>query len=164
MEVVRYKPSDAVRWFQSEADRLKTDAKASGKAATENPVADFGKISESIRHVAGAMFNLGKSAYAELAHMRANASEYVFLDDHLDIVTGSSIKSISYSSVRKITMGKNDRAVVEIEKGQFTIKPFAHIVAGPLKIPIGWQRNGLEAPYHLILEELAARSKVEITI
>jgi hypothetical protein len=35
-------------------------------------------------------------------------------------------------------------------------------VAGPLKVPIGWERNGLEAPYLLIVEEIAARAGVEV--
>lgn len=138
------------------------DAKSSGKAAVEPPSPDFASISESVKNAAGAMFNLGKSAYAELAHMRANASEYVLLEEHMDVVTGTSIKSIPYQSIKKIVLSKGDKATVVLEKGNITIKPFAHIVAGPLKVPVGWQRNGLEAPYYLILEELAARSKIEL--
>jgi hypothetical protein len=29
-------------------------------------------------------------------------------------------------------------------------------------VPIGWDRNGMEVPYELLVEELAARSRVEV--
>ena len=161
MEVVKYRPSDAIRWLQNEAGRLKTDAKSSGKSVMDSSPTDFSGFSETVKNAAGAVYNFGKSAYAELAHLRANASEYVLLEDHLDVVTGTSIKSVPYTSVRKIVVG-GDKGTLVLEKGSVVIKPFAHIVAGPLKVPIGWQRNGLETPYHLIFEELAARCKVEI--
>ena len=109
------------------------------------------------------MFNLGKSAYAELAHIRSTSSEFVLLDDRMDVVSGSSIKSIPYASIKKIFLVK-DKATLTLEKGTFTIKPFAHVVAGPLKVPIGWERNGLEAPYLLIVEEIAARAKIEVEV
>lgn len=150
-----------MRWLQTEAERLKDDAKASGRAATEPGSADFAGFTESVRNVAGAVFNLGKSAYAELAHIRSTSSEFVLLDDRMDIVSGSSIKAIPYSTIKKITLVK-DKATLVLEKGTFTIKPFAHVVAGPLKVPIGWERNGLEAPYLLIVEEIAARAGVEV--
>ena len=106
---------------------------------------------------------MGRSAYAEMAHLRANASEFVLMDDRMDIVTGTSIKAIPYSNVKKMTL-KGDKAQMVLEKGQFVIKPFAYIVAGPLKVPIGWERNGLDTPYHLIIEELAARCNVEVEL
>jgi hypothetical protein len=163
VEIVRYKPGEAVRWLQTEADRLRADAKASGKAATEPSSVDFAGFAELIKNAAGAVLNLGKSAYADFAHLRANATEYAFLDDRMDVVTGTTIKAISYSSVKQISL-RGDKAVLTLDKGNLTIKPFAHIVAGPVKVPIGWQRNGLEAPYHLIIEELAARCGVEVQL
>ncbi|MBI1332910.1 MAG: hypothetical protein GC165_08520 [Armatimonadetes bacterium] len=163
MEIVRYKPGEAIRWFQTEAGRLKSDAKASGRAATEPQSVDMQGISETVKNAASAVFNLGRSAYAEMAHIRANASEFVLLDDRMDIVSGTSIKAVPYSSVKKITL-KGDKAQLILDKGTFTIKPFAYIVSGPLKVPIGWERNGLETPYHLIIEELAARCNKEVEL
>jgi len=32
------------------------------------------------------------------------------------------------------------------------------VVAGRTKVPVGWRRNGLEVPYELLIDELAARS------
>jgi hypothetical protein len=152
-----------MRWLHTEADRLKEDAKASGRAATEPASGDFAGFTESVRNVAGAVFNLGKSAYAELAHIRSTSSEFVLLYDRMDVVSGSSIKSIPYASIKKISLVK-DKATLTLEKGTFTIKPFAHVVAGPLKVPIGWERNGLEAPYLLIVEEIAARARIEVEV
>jgi hypothetical protein len=163
VEIVRYKPGEAVRWLQTEADRLRSDAKASGKAATEPSSVDFAGFTELIKNAAGAVLNLGKSAYADLAHLRANATEYAFLDQHMDVVTGSNIRTIPYAAIKQIQL-KGDRATLTMEKGNIVIKPFAHIVAGPVKVPIGWQRNGLEAPYHLIIEELAARCGLDVQV
>lgn len=163
MEIVRYKPGEAIRWLQTEAGRYKSDAKASGRAATEPSSVDMQGITETVKNAASAVFNLGRSAYAEMAHLRANASEFILLDDRMDIVSGTSIKAIPYSSVKKITL-KGDKASLILEKGQFVIKPFAYVVAGPLKVPIGWERNGLETPYLLIIEELAARCNKEVEL
>jgi len=160
---VRYRPGEAIKWLQTEAGRLKSDAKASGKAATEPGSVDMQGITETVKNAASAVFNLGRSAYAEMAHLRANASEFVLLEDRLDIVSGTSIKAIPYSSVKKITL-KNDKAQLVLDKGTFVIKPFAYIVSGPLKVPIGWERNGLETPYLLIIEELAARCNKEVEL
>lgn len=120
-------------------------------------------ITETVKNAASAVFNMGRSAYAEMAHLRANASEFVLLEDRLDIVSGTSIKAIPYSSVKKITL-KGDKAQLILEKGTYVIKPFAYVVAGPMKVPIGWERNGLETPYLLIIEELAARCQKEVEL
>lgn len=120
-------------------------------------------ITETVKNAASAVFNLGRSAYAEMAHLRANASEFVLLEDRMDIVAGTSIKAIPYTSVKKITL-KGDKASLILDKGTFVIKPFAYVVAGPLKVPIGWERNGLETPYLLIIEELAARCNKEVEL
>jgi hypothetical protein len=163
VEIVRYKPGEAIKWLQTEAGRLKSDAKASGRAAAEPSAVDMQGITDTVKNAASAVFNLGRSAYAEMAHLRANASEFVLMEDRMDIVSGSSIKAIPYANVKKITL-KGDKAQLVLEKGMFVIKPFAYIVAGPLKVPIGWERNGLETPYHLIIEELAARCNKEVEL
>lgn len=160
---MRYKPGEAIRWLQTEAGRLKSDAKASGRAAAEPSSVDMHGITETVKNAASAVFNLGRSAYAEMAHLRANASEFVLLEDRMDIVAGTSIKAIPYSSVKKITL-KGDKASLILDKGTYVIKPFAYVVAGPLKVPIGWERNGLETPYLLIIEELAARCNKEVEL
>jgi hypothetical protein len=163
METIRYRPGEAIRWIQIEAERIRLDAKAQTKSATDPVTPDFAGFQKSVKNAAGAVFNLGRSAYAEIAKMRASESEYVLLEDRFDIVRGNSLKSIMYSEVKKILI-KGDKATLMLEKSAIIIKPFAQIVAGPLKVPIGWSRNGLEVPYHLIIEELSARCQLDIEL
>ncbi len=110
--------------------------------------------------MAGALFEMGKGAYTDLLHRQAEASEYVLLDSHFDIISGASIKSIGYTRIEAIEL-KGDRVHLVLDQGTVVIKPFAHIVAGRVKVPIGWSRNGMEVPYELLIEELSARAKVE---
>lgn len=163
MEVVRYRPDEAIRWLQAEADRLRTDAKMNGKSATEPSSADFAGVSESVKNAAGAVINFGKSAYADFARIKANATEYALMEEHFDVVTGTSIKSIPYRTIKEIHL-KGDKATLTLDKGTLVIKPFAHLVAGPVKVALGWQRNGLEAPYRLLIEEISARAKIDIKL
>ena len=116
---------------------------------------------DNVKTAAGAVFDYGKGAYTELRHKQADASEYALLDEHLDVVRGNQIKSIEYDRVRKVEF-KNDRCVLVLDKGTQVIKPFAHIVSGKARVPIGWTRNGIEVPFELLIEELAARCNLEI--
>ena len=161
VEVVRYQPGEAIRWIQTEAERLRQDAKEKGKHAVSEPNHDFSGFSSTVKNAASAVMDLGKSAYAEIAHIHAKAQEYALLDEHLDIVKGGSIKSVKYSDVKSVSMVK-DKATFTFVGGSFIVKPHAYIVAGPLKVPVGWTRNGLEVPYYLLIEELAARCKIEL--
>ena len=146
VEVVRYQPGEAIRWIQTEAERLRQDAKEKGKHAVSEPNHDFSGFSSTVKNAASAVMDLGKSAYAEIAHIHAK---------------GGSIKSVKYSDVKSVSMVK-DKATFTFVGGSFIVKPHAYIVAGPLKVPVGWTRNGLEVPYYLLIEELAARCKIEL--
>jgi hypothetical protein len=55
-----------------------------------------------------------------------------------------------------------DKLVLVLDKGSVLVKPFAYIVAGKIKVPIGWSRNGVEVPYELIIEELSARCDLQV--
>ena len=162
MEVVRYQPGEAIRWLETEADRMRREATQKGKSAVQG--ADMeGGIKQSVANVASAIFDFGKSAYAEIAHLRAKAGEYVLLEERLDVVNGTSIKSIKYADVKKILVAK-DKATIHFSGHTVSIKPYAYLSAGPLKVPVGWTRNGMEVPYYLLLEELAARCGVDLEI
>ena len=71
------------------------------------------------------------------------------------------IESIAYEAIKGVRID-GDRARLILEKGSVTIRPFAHIVAGRVKVPVGWVRNGMEVPYDLLIEEIAARARREI--
>ncbi len=154
MEDVRYKPGEAIRWLQTGAHEIRQSAKRHGKSFAKREGAR--SVGRDLRDVAGALTDLGKSALAELAHRQAEANEYVLHDDMAEIVSGGRIRSVAYSEVKAIKLG-HDKATLVLEQGSVTIKPHAYIVAGPLKVPVGWTRNGIEVPYELLLDELAAR-------
>lgn len=119
-------------------------------------------VKESLRSAAGALFDFGKSAYTDLLHSQAEASEYVLQDDHFDVVRNGTIRSIPYSAIKAIDF-RSEKAHFKLDnKSVLTIKPIAHLLVGHAKVPIGWSRNDIEVPFELLIEELSARSKVEI--
>jgi len=161
MEVVRYRPGEAIRWLATGAENLRKDAASRGRTAVKQSNCDARAVKENLKNAAGALLDYGKSAYTDLLHNQADASEYVLLDEQFDIVRGGTIRSVKYSDVKKIEF-KAERATLILEKGNVSIRPVAHIVAGHAKVAVGWARNELEVPFELLIEELAARCKVEI--
>jgi len=122
---------------------------------------DSKTLGENLKSAAGALFDFGKGTYAEMMHRQAEESEYVLQENQFDIVNGGNMKSISYDRVIAMHV-RGDRGTLTLDKGLVTIKPFAFIVAGRIKVPVGWVRNGIEVPYELLLLELAARCGVEM--
>lgn len=118
-------------------------------------------IGRDFRDAAGVLIDLGKSALAELSHRQAQASEYVFHDDRFEVITPSRITSVRYDQVKQIKLQKDALKIV-LDAGQVSVRPHAYIVSGRIKVPVGWQRNGLEVPYETLLEELSGRSGVNI--
>ncbi|MGZ2861678.1 hypothetical protein, partial [Pseudomonas aeruginosa] len=85
-----------------------------------------------------------------------SASEYVLGQDDFEIIKPGSSKRILYSEVKSITV-TGDRVLVKTDRAQIIVKPYAYVVAGRLKVPVGWSRNGIEVPYELFIDELSAR-------
>jgi hypothetical protein len=163
MELVRYKPGEAIRWLETGAESSRRAAKERGIEAVR-PDSSRGTahmVGKSVASAAGALVDLGKSAWADMVHRQAEASEYVLQDRHFDVVKPGSIKSVEYDRVQKIEL-KGDKVLVLLDRGNVTIRPYAYIVAGKVRVPIGWTRNGMEVPYELLLEELAARCGVNL--
>lgn len=161
VETVRYRPGEALRWLHTGAENIRKVANERGKSVVRQSGIDQKKLGENLKTAAGALVDLGKSAYADVLHRQADATEYVLLDDRLDVVRGNKIDTIPYDQIQAIRM-EGDRVTLVLTKGKLTIKPFAHLVAGRVRVPIGWSRNGMEVPYELLIEELAARSRHEI--
>jgi hypothetical protein len=161
MEVVRYRPGEAIRWLATGAENLRKEAVLRGRTAVKQPTGDARQVKDNLKSAAGALIDLGRSAYTDLLHNQAEASEYVLLDNHLDVVRGGTIRSVPYSDIKKIEY-RSERATIVLEKGSLIIKPVAHIVAGRARVAVGWTRNDMEVPYELLIEELAARCKLEI--
>lgn len=161
MEVVRYRPGEAIRWLQTGAANIRRGAQAKGRAVADSTPTDARSFGQGIATAASALVDLGKGAYAELIHRQAEVNEYVLQEERFDVVNGNSIKSVEYSRIKKISFG-NERAKIELDRGDLVIKPYAHIVAGRVKVPVGWTRNGMDVPYELLIEEIAARCSLEI--
>ena len=156
---MRYKPGEAIRWLELGAHDLKKSAQRKGKSVLRRE--GERTIGRDVREVAGAIMGMGRGAIADLLHRQAEASEYVLHEDHFEVITPGRIKSVKYSHVRAMRI-KNDKATLILSQGSVAIKPHAYIVSGRIKVPVGWSRNGLEVPYEVLLDELAARCDVEI--
>lgn len=159
MEVVRYRPGEAIRWLQTGAENQRRSAQSKGRSVVRG--SETRPLTQNLKTAASALMDLGRGTYADLMHHQAAASEFVLQDAHFDVVNGSSIKTIGYDRVKGITL-KGDKAILSLDKGSVTIKPFAYIVAGRTRVPLGWVRNGTEVPFDLLVDELAARCRLEI--
>ncbi len=161
METVRYRPGEALRWLQTGADNIRKTAGERGKSVIRQTGVDQKGIGENLKTAAGALVDFGRGAYAEALSRQAGATEYVLLPDRVDLVKGGKIESVAYQAIKAVRMD-GDRAVLVLDKGKVIIKPFAHLVAGRVKVPVGWTRNGMEVPYELLIEEIAARARREV--
>jgi hypothetical protein len=158
MEPIRYKPGEAIRWLETGADANMKAARQKGRDMFIPGTPASAKLGQGV----GALIDLGKGAWADMVHKQAEASEYVLQDDRFDVVAGNSIKTVPYAEIKKISI-KGERATVTLNRGStLVIKPYAYITAGRLRVPVGWQRNGMEVPYDLLIEELSARCGVEV--
>ena len=161
MELVRYRPGEAIRWLETGAENIRKGAQNKGMNLMKQSGIDQKTFSENLKTAAGAIFDFGKGTYADMVHKQAEESEFVLQDKQFDIVSGSNLKSVTYDRVLAIHL-RGDRTVLTLDKGVVTIKPFAYIVSGRIKVPVGWVRNGIEVPYELLTLELAARCGIEV--
>lgn len=159
MELVRYKPGEAIRWLQTGAEKSRKDAKSLTKTLTLPE--DATALGQNFKQAAGALAAAGRGALAELLHNQAAAMEYALSEDSFEVIRPNSTKKIRYADVKSIE-GSGDRYVLNLERSAHVIKPYAYVVSGKLKVPIGWMRNEIEVPFELLLEELAARCKLEL--
>lgn len=158
-ELIRYKAGDAIRWLDLGSGSLKDSAKRHTRDVVERR-GERG-IGKDIGGIFGAAMDYGKGAVADMMHRQAEASEYI-LDGHsFEIHSGRSVKKVLYSDVKSIRRS-SDKVKFILSQGSLEIKPYAHIVAGRVRVPVGWSRNGIEVPFDLITEELAARCHVEV--
>ena len=161
MELVRYRPGEAIRCLETGAENIRKGAQNKGMNLIKQAGTDSKTFSENLKTAAGAIFDFGKGTYADMVHKQAEDSEFVLQEKQFDIVNGGNLKTIPYDRVIAIHQ-RGDRTVFTLDKGTVTIKPFAYIVSGRIKVPVGWVRNGIEVPYELITLELAARCGVEV--
>jgi hypothetical protein len=162
MEPIRYKTGEAIRWLKTGAEAIRKDAKDKGRQVVQpGTPKDMRDAGARVSAAAGAVMDFGKSAWADFKHSELEHTEYVLTDEGFDIVKGSSIKSIPYERVEKIQR-RGDRVTITLDRGSILVKPHAYILAGGLKVAVGWTRNGMEVPYELLMDELSARCGVNI--
>lgn len=158
MQPVRYRPGESLKWLDEAAGADKKKAGRLYQSAVHDSFS--GSAAEASRHrlmkAAKAMGALLKGAYTEIANSKMLAVEYVLTDDSIFISGPNRREEIRFDTISSLTFdGVN--AVFNHQKGDFTIKPYAYITAGAVKAPIGWNRDGHEVPYELLVEEIAAR-------
>ena len=89
MELVRYRPGEAIRWLETGADNIRKGAQNRGLNLLRQGVGiDSKTIGENLKTAAGALFDFGKGTYAEMMHRQAEDSEYVLQETQFDIVNG----------------------------------------------------------------------------
>ena len=155
MEIVRYRPGEAIRWIRTGAADMRKQAKRLIDKASESDVKG------GLKSAAGALFGFGKSAVAELVSRQLEASEYVLHEDRLEVIGTAGTRYYPYDSFVEMRL-KGDRCSVVTTKGKFVIKPHAYVVSGTLKVPVGWMRNDMEVAFEMLLDELSARAGVNI--
>ena len=147
--------------METGAENIRKGAQAKGMNLIKQAGTDSKTFTENLKTAAGAIFDFGKGTYTDMMHRQAEDTEYVLQDGQFDIVKSGNLKTIPYDRVVTVHL-KGDRATFTLDKGVVTVKPFAYIVAGRVRVPVGWNRNGIEVPYDLLVLELAARCGVEV--
>lgn len=157
MSHVSYRPAEVLHWFGIGSKEARRRAQKKGQAALQG-----GDIARGLRQVAGAAADFGKGALNDLVQRQAEETTYQLGDTGFEVIGLTSRKHIAYEDVTAIECRPHDRFEVTHKSGRIMVKPIAHLVAGRLRVPVGWLRNGMEVPYAMLIEELAARCGVEI--
>jgi hypothetical protein len=144
------------------AGGLRQDAKATAiRAKTDFADRNLG---EAVKSAVSAAMRTGKAVIAEIASKRGEATEFRLHSDHFEIVSMMRNTPVNYSDVESIKKapGTKHRYHVKTGLSEIKIAPVAWIESGPTRVPIGWERNGFEVPFTLLIEELAARCGIEV--
>ncbi len=160
MPTVTYRPPDVLHWFSTGSSEAYLSAKRKGKAlAKSGPEAS---VKQKFFQAASMAADFGRGAGADLVHRHATEAVYRLYDDRLVVKTPLGQQTVAYSEVSAIQAHGKDKFTVEHDAGTLTVRPIAHLVSGRIRVPVGWMRNDIEVPFTMLLEELAARSGVEI--
>ncbi len=154
LETIRYRPCDAVRWLKIGADSMRESAKKQGAQVIGRD--GVRNLKKDLSQAAGALWDMGKSAVADAVHVNALNTEFLLGPDRIEIIRPVGSKIIEYAKIRRIRR-QEDVYTVELDQGSFVIAPPAYVMAGAIKAPVGWDRNGHEVEFRLLAEELSAR-------
>jgi hypothetical protein len=141
---IHYAPPDLVQWLSPD---LQSEQKARAKPGD-------GRLRDSLRQAATAAAGFGRTAMGEL--------EYLLDEEGFSIPGLTQSRRIEYRDIREIRREKKDRFRLITRSGDLAIDPVAHLVAGPVKAPVGWLRNGVEVAYFTLIQEISARARLDI--
>lgn len=161
MGPVFYKPPDVLHWLDEGGKASSAEAKRKVKETSVEP--SLSSIGAAIGKVARAAKDFGKGAIADMTYRHLEEKGYTLYEDSFEFATQGGVKRVPYSEVSEIRAEPEDRFIVFYGGSSLTIKPIAHLVAGRVKVPIGWKRGAMEVSYAMLIEEIAARCRVEIT-
>lgn len=130
------------------------------RGGPEGQVSEMPGIRQAILEAVGKVFDYGKSAVAEIGSRGIENLEYKLFDDRLE--SSGFSKPLKYEDISRIEVTKKATFKLISSTGTTVIKPYAWLQVASVKVPLGWIRNGMEAPYELLVEEIAARSKASI--
>lgn len=156
MSSIYYKPADALHWLEPGNRTTRDGARKKSKSKEERT------LTGTLRQGFSAAMEFGNEALTDFRHRRMDEILYLLNEDSFEAISLSTHKKVGFDKVRGIFAEEKDRFRVEYDGGTLTIKPLAHLVSGRVRVPIGWNRNGIEVPYTLLPEEIAARCGVEI--
>ncbi len=148
-----YKPADILRWL-----KLGTETLRSGM---EPKVSDAPGFKKAVVEALGRALDYGKGAVADITSRGIEKLEYRLYDDRFEFYSPGSTKSVYYKDVKRIETS-NRGFKLATSNGSVSIRPYAWLTVSGVKVPIGWERNGMEVPFELLVEELAARTKTPV--
>ena len=160
MPTVTYRPPDILHWFSTGSQEAIESAVRKGRAFTKSVTES--SVTESIKRAAGVAADFGRGAAAEVLHRQAVDTVYKLHDEQMDVRSATGACTVAYGSISSIRSHSKDRFTVEYDEGTLTVRPIAHLLAGKVRVPVGWVRNEIEVPFSMLLEELSARCDVEI--
>ena len=160
MQTITYRPPDILHWFSTGSQEAIDSAKRRSRDFTKK--AGESTVKENILKVAGVAAEFSRGAAADLVHRQASETVYKLFDEEIDVRGPVSSYTIKYDSIRAIYANTKDKFTIEHDAGTLTVRPVAHLVSGKVRVPLGWDRNNIEVPFTMLLEELSARCGVEI--
>lgn len=162
MAPIIYSPPDILHWLDLGGKASREAGRKKAAEAAKAPVVSPSGIADTFKKAAAAARDFGMGAWTDIKTKRLEETQYVLDDTALEVPTPTGAKKIAYASISEVTLEEDDRIVITFESGAHVIKPVAHLVTGAIRVPIGWKRGGMEVPYAMLAEEIAARSGVTL--
>ena len=160
MAPIYYKAPDVLHWLDEGGKASTAEGKRKFKETSID--ANLGSIGDAFHKVARAAKDLGKGAIADMTFRHLEEKGYTLYEDAFEFPHQGGVKRVAYSEIREIKAEPDDKFTLLYNGSSLTIKPIAHLVAGHTKVPIGWNRGGMEVRYAMLIEEIAARSRQTI--